>query len=92
LKPNKRSFFFQSHFRALSTALKLQLASRGSIDTKEEEIIPVWLRNLNLSRSQQWHITIQFELTYEAKWASMNEDSDFGMEDAEKYAHGPQRP
>ena len=59
--------FFQSHYRALANALELQLNGRGSIDHKEEEIMPLWVRNLKISRSQKWHITIVFQLTHEAK-------------------------
>ena len=56
-----------SHYRARAKALELQLNGRGSIDHKEEEIIPMWVRNLKISRSQKWHITIVFQLTHEAK-------------------------
>ncbi len=63
-------FFFQSHYKTISKALQLKLSGRGSIDSKEEEIIPVWLRNTELSRSQKWHLSVHFKLTYEASLLS----------------------
>jgi len=41
--------------------LEIELCGRGI-----EEIIPLWLRILDLKRAQKWHISVYFKLTPEA--------------------------
>ena len=43
-------------------ALEIQLNGRGTIDLCEERSLPLWLREKNLSRGENWSIGLFFEL------------------------------
>jgi len=42
--------------------LEIQLNGRGTIDLCEERSLPLWLREKNLSRGENWSIGLFFEL------------------------------